>query len=55
MFWTKIIAFDIIATSRYFKIKKIVFSNDLTSGTTWQIVMALLLKSEFQQRIINLI
>jgi hypothetical protein len=33
-FGQNIIAFDIIATSRYFKI--IVFSNDLTSGTTWQ-------------------
>jgi hypothetical protein len=40
-----IIAFDI--TTSTLKIKKIVFSNDLTSGTTWQIiVMALLLKKK---------
>jgi hypothetical protein len=31
-----IIAFDIIATRATLKFKKIVFSNDLTSGTTWQ-------------------
>jgi hypothetical protein len=52
-FGQNIIAFDIIATATL-KFKKIVFSNDLTSGTTWQNCNgATAKKSEFISRIIT--